>query len=88
MMPTQRTYWVHIRPDGSEQIFDAPPSNVKTLTIWVTGERWEITKTYNVVFNNEKGKEAALRVKPRGRDWKLHDTSEMFSTTWRRRRKG
>jgi hypothetical protein len=85
-MPTQRTYWVHFREDGSEQVFDAPPSNVKTLTIWVTGERWEITKTYNIIFNDDE-KGSALRVRPKGVGWELHNTDEMFSTTWRRRRR-
>jgi hypothetical protein len=86
--PKQKQYWLHVTESGEEVTYAAPPTDVKTLTIWVADERWEITKTYDaVVYNNEKAKEAALSVKPRGQGWELHDTSEVFSTTWRRRRR-
>ena len=42
--------------------------------------------TYNIFFNDEKGKVRGRQVKPRGAGWELHDARELNYTTWRRRR--
>jgi hypothetical protein len=85
MAKKPREFWVHVLPDGREEVFDAPPADKKTLHIWIEG-RFELTKTFNIVVPDEdpKGKAMPKSVMPKG-GWTLHTPSEPGSTTWRRR---
>ena len=81
-----KEYWIDVHPDGREEIFAEPPSDEKTLHVWVQG-RHELTKTYDIRVGD---KETLLHVRPKsgpGREWEMTDCiDEMFSTVWRRRR--
>lgn len=87
-MPKPKQYWLHIRDDGTEQVFDAPPENIPTLRVERLG-KWEQTWTHNIVLiDDPKGKHMPKSVTPKGQGWELFATiCEPGSTAWRRKRR-
>lgn len=76
-----KTRWVHVRADGSEQVFLAPPPNLPHITVKVTHQTGAWVDEETLPYNNGDDPKP-----PPGYGWVKVASKGRNSTTWVRRR--